>query len=310
MSNEAKKTVEVTETSFVDQVLGGESAKAESHSPATDDKDLTKVAKSQTPPVEENFELPDDDPEDSFEENTDSGKETEEASKESADEKEAQKKQLEETDTKLKTEIENLNKRLKDTQTAFHKNAEENKKLKKELGDLKTKKDKNDDWFSDEDKSRAAELEKRIEANDSANTAVEKQAKELEVEQLNVKWEMEAAKVEIEHKDFKDLVYNVLAPMLTPDSKEFDAVIASQYNKLSDKSPAAAYAFAKKVSEQQEFLKDPEAYKAKLRMEVTNNQPKMATVPTGKAGLDMINSASVPVNNKGSSDSFVDAIFK
>ena len=76
-------------------------------------------------------------------------------------------------------------------------------------------------------------------------------------------------------------------------------------------SPASAYQFAKEQLDILEFQKDPKAYKAKLLKSNNNNRSEgtFEEAPSGKDGLDMLNSADVGASPPEKIGSFVDAVF-
>jgi hypothetical protein len=197
----------------------------------------------------------------------------------------------------LQEKIANYEKRLHDTQTAMHKANEERAKLKKELEDLKKRSESSgnddDNWFSDKDSGNAddgktAELESKIDA-------LEEQQKQYQQEQALQQWNIDAEKVIAEHDDFKTLVYEKLEPLL--DEETGDPAVLAAYTRWKDKTPAGAYAFAKKM----------------FSVETPEKETKQEAKPTidpnrGKAGLDRMNSADFSEPARAKSN-MIDEVF-
>ena len=211
----------------------------------------------------------------------------------------------------LQQEIATLNKRLHDTQSAMHKATTEKAELKKELDSLKEKQNDEDDWFSDSDKNRVAELEQALQKADRDLAAGEEQTKELAQKKAVAEWDAAAAPVIREHPDFEQVMYGKLVPLLDP--QKGNPQVRAAWDALEDKSPASQYAFAKKQLDILEFQQDPEAYKKKLRASFNRNPSDFGDEEeepiTGKDGLDMLQSASGPAANNSGSGDFLDAVF-
>lgn len=241
-------------------------------------------------------------------ENPDEVKDSSEAEKKTAesDGKPPEEKPKIEPDSQLKAEIEKLNKRLRDTQSSFHKATQERAALQKELEELKKKKDSADDWFSDEDKEKAEKLETEIKKSDSAHNELNETVKKLEEDQAVALWTAAEAPVKAAHPDYEKVV-EALIPAL-----ETDAHLKSEWIK-SDKSPKSAYELGKKYADRQELYKDPEAYREKMRKELEaeyQTKPKTVSTPKGKAGLDATNSEIVESKPKPpATGSYVGAVF-
>ena len=308
MADEAKNEAG-NEVSFVDAVMGGAS-------PSPEPKKAGLTENPAEPPKEFG-----DEPESPFEDpETESGKaspgkeekkeekgEKSENPKDSGKEENATDKSLD-INAKQSKEIERLTKRLRDTQSAYHKATSEKAKAEKELAELKTKKS-GDDWFSDEDKKKEATLEKAIQEHEAAQRTSMEQSKEIEVQAAEAAWESASAQVRAEHKDFDQMV-DLLVSALDEKSEQFDAAVKAEYQKVKDKSPASVYAFAKKLADFQAYVKDPEGFKANRQPKDTNNNEETDRTIKGKEGLDMVNSAAFPSSTKTESESFVDAVFK
>lgn len=212
-------------------------------------------------------------------------------------------------------EVENLEKRFHDTQKAYHEKTEEVKRLERELLEARNQKstsEESDSWFEDEgdDKKSKADADKR--RSEEIDSKLQHMKNELTI----ALWEQEARFVRKEHPDFNEVVFDKLSPLL--DETTGDAFVKSLWAKETDKSPANAYNFAKRVFDQREMLNDPEAYKEKLRAEIEEEARTKASSPatekkhpTGKTGLDMISSAipEVKEKNTNASGSFVGAVF-
>ena len=302
METEAKNANNLdAESSFVDLALGGEghspaaatpaeapAAKPEDSPGQPDQTAQDDASKSGSPDAD--GQLPEDEDSDGFEENPKP--------------EEAQAKDDSEVN-RLRTEIEVLNKRLRDTQASFHRASEERAKMQRELEDLKKREGDDEDWFSAEDEKRKQELEAEINKADKEIGESQSFIEEAKLKAAEITWDIAAAPVMAKHSDFEELVYDFLGTKL--DLESGDPIIREAWQKEPDKSPEKAYAFAKRLKLQEEILADPEAYKERLRQEILNNAGGVA--PTGKQGLDMVNSAD-PAPSVPDSVGFVDAVFK
>lgn len=316
MENENKVNEMDVDSSFVDAVLGGESHSpiaertAEVHPAQPDDsqgkdKDPGQTAAEEATrhdPHPEPGLVPDDADEDyGFEE-----KKPEDSKPE---EKPAEEDHSAAEVERLKGEIETLNKRLHDTQASFHRVSEERAAMQRELDELKKREEGDDDWFSQEDAQRKQELEAEISKADKALDENKSALEDARLKAAEITWDIAAAPVAAKHKDFEELVYDFLGAKL--DAQNGDPIIRAAWQKEADKSPAKAYDFAKRLKLQEEILKDPDAYKKRLREEILNEKGGSgSSTPTGKQGLDMVNSASPPPASPESIGSFVDSVFK
>jgi len=304
-------TVSETEESFIDSVFGGEN---DLHS-QNDAKDETGTGKTTHDDGDE--EIPTDETDDSIrddgdEELGDSIDDGIEDDEEPAEDKKSAEKAPEapEKDSaELKQEIENLRKRLHDTQSAMHKATTERAALKKELDELKAKKENEDDWFSEYDTAREKELETSLKKADEEIARQQADEDALKRQEAEKSWDAAAAPVIKEHPDFENVMYEKFAPLLDP--KTGNQQVISEWEKLQDKSPASAYEFAKKQLDILEFQRDPKAYKEKLLKSNKKNKDFEDDVcePRGKAGLDMLNSEDYGSASSESIGSFVDAVF-
>lgn len=305
--------------SFIDDVFGGD-AMSDDHS-RTDDADTkTEIDEKQEPESDAKNEQAEN-PEDNSDSFDDDGFDAEEDdSSDDGDKSDAESKtddksrqnapETAEIDSaKLKQEIENLQKRLHDTQAAMHKATTDRAALKKELDELKAKKENEDDWFSETDSEREKTLEDSLKKADEDIARQQAEQDELKKEEAAKVWDEAAAPVIKEHPDFEKVMYGELVPLL--DSKTGNQYVIAEWGKLQDKSPASAYAFAKKMLDFMEFQRDPQAYKAKLLKSNKHNDTFGDDVgePSGKDGLDMLNSADVGSAPPERIGSFVDAVF-
>jgi len=255
--SEKAENANVEEESVVDSILGGD----DGHSPenvnapaaATQDADPSGTPTKGTAP--EGDEHPDD------------SAATEDA----------------ERDAKLKQELENLEKRFKDTQRALHQATTERSKLAKELEELKAKEEDENDWFGEDDRARKDELEKQLEASDAQTAQLDQEAK-------LAAWDKAAAPVIAQHPDFEEVVYGKLAPKL--DAEKGDPEVIRLWQAEADHTPANAYKFAKELDDRLLAARDPQAYREKVRKEIEEEiKNKNMNGVTGKSGLDLMNSA-------------------
>lgn len=301
--------------SFVDAVFGGE----ETPHSQDDAKNETGTG-AETSTTNDDAEIPsdetsDDSIEDDGEEELedDSGDEVDDE-KESAPKTKPAEKTEEVDSAKLKQEVENLQKRLHDTQAAMHKATTERSALQKELDELKAKKENEDDWFSEDDTAREKELESSLKKADEDIARQQAEQDDLKKQEAVSVWDAAAAPVIKAHPDFENVMYEKFAPLLDP--KTGNQQVIKEWGELKDKSPASAYEFAKKQLDIIEFQRDPAAYKANLLKAKQNNNNSEDEFdydpdePTGKDGLDMLNSENNGTESPPEwNGSFVDALF-
>lgn len=299
MSEEENAERNAEETSFVDSALGGDddgaaAPESGSHSPADEEHDLEDAADAGDQPIPEDDEL-----DDGFADDDSNGEGAQNAP------------EAPEVDvSRLKQEIEGLQKRLHDTQAAMHKATGERARLQKELQELKTKQDNEEDWFSEDDRERTEQLEQDLKRSDEEIARVQAEEQEITGKKAVAEWDAAAAPVIRKHPDFEKVVYGDLVPLLDP--KTGDPTIRAQWESLPDKSPAATYEFAKKALEIREFQRDPQAYKKRLRKEFKTHggSDRRDDAPVGKEGLDMTPSADMPdAVQPRRNMSFVDEVF-
>lgn len=192
----------------------------------------------------------------------------------------------------LQVEIQNLNKRLHDTQSAMHKATEARANAEKELAALKNKQEDEDDWFSAEDEEKSKQLTADLQESQAEIDRLENDQKDIEQKAAEAIWDAAVAKVKADHPDFEEVVYGKLAPMLdesnpSPDAKK----VRELYYALPDKSPASAYKFAVELEDRLLMNEDPEAYRKKIRSEVEREVLEENKNIEGKEGLDLLNSA-------------------
>lgn len=284
MSENVETNGNVTESSAVDFALGGE----ESHSPETPPAAAPEITPENNADSHNNGEVetaPEQEPENGAPE-TDSAAAAPKAVPDVA---------------ALEQEVATLTKRLQDTQRAYHEATSARAKLEKERDELKAKRDNEDDWFSEEDKSRLDTVEKELQNSDTTITELDKKAAETI-------WDAAAAKVRAEHPDFDKVVYEGFAPKL--DDAGGDPEVKKLWAAETDKSPANAYKFAKELDDRLLMQRDPAAYRAKVEAEVKEQINKEHGEVTGKEGLDLMNSATGPEGAPAySGKSAVDFVF-
>lgn len=290
MSLEEQKVESEETESFVDELLGGEK---ESHSPGAEE--ATNL--TDEPDVKDDdgdSPIPDDD-EEIFP--------SDDSKKEKLDE-------VPDT-TALKQEVEVLKKRLHDTQSAMHKATGERSKLQKELDELKAKQQDEDDWFSEDDKHKVEQLEADLKKSEEEVNQITSQEQYIARQAAEKEWDAAAAPVIAKNPDFEKVVYDDLVALL--DASTGNAQVRAEWENLKDKSPAAVYTFAKRSLEVLEFQRDPEAYKEKLRKQLSQGYHNSSAFdnasPVGKEGLDMLPSADIPIEKSSGRVSFVDELF-
>ena len=292
------------EVNFLDSVLGGE----ESHSPEENDQEQQPVAETEPETDAGDESIPDDedDPFGGETSETDSVEKKETVPEQPDPKAEAE---AERQRQNLQNELETYKKRLHDTQSAMHKATAERARLEKELSELKTKQESEDDWFSESDKERVETIEADLKKTNDEIDRCNKEQSALQEKSAAVQWDEAAAAVIKEHPDFEKIVYDELVPLLDKDTG--NAMVKAEWDALKDKSPASVYTFAKNMLDFIEFRRDPDAYRQKLRGPATSTPKPGNETPTGKAGLDMLPSADLPADASPSDDntSFVDAVF-
>ena len=234
---------------------------------------------------------PNADPEAGAPVNTDSARETDEKSGEDNEQ------QL------LRATVDRLDKRLKDTQRRLHDECAKRSELQKELEAFKER-ESNEDWFSAADTSRRQEVEKELADSEERLRKLDEETRK-EQEDANVqRWDQEAALVERKHPDFKERVYGYLGDFIDEKSDKYDVAIHRAWLRHADKSPAGAYQFASDLSRKLAALEAP-------NVDGPRTQFNGSQAPTGRVGLDMVNSEFGPSNSGFQEDTgFVEQIFK
>jgi hypothetical protein len=213
-------------------------------------------------------------------------------------------------------EITKLNKRLHDTQKAFHESRERAASLQKKLDEIESKKhsaeaEDDDNWFDDSDDKAVTALKKEISEIKAENESFEAEQEEIQKQVNLTAWHQAAAEVRAKHSDFDEVVYEKFEPLL--DEETGDPRVRALYMQQQDKTPAGAYKFAKNLPFILEMLDNPDSFQEKIRSVKdavkNNNTEETPRKVTGKAGLDMVNSADYPEEKSRSAKSLVDEIF-
>lgn len=197
----------------------------------------------------------------------------------------------------LMQEINVLKKRLHDTQQAMHAATSQRSEMQKELEALRAKREDEDSWFSEEDTDREAKLTEEMKRSEESIAKMEEVGRNIEQNAARAIWDMAASAVKEKHADFEEVVYEKFAPMLEPETG--DPRIRAMWEAEADKSPANAYAFAKRVPDILNAFSDPQGYRDRLRKEIEEENRKRREqdweqdtgAVLGKEGLDMLNSA-------------------
>ena len=210
----------------------------------------------------------------------------------------------------LQQELANTKKRLHDTQKAMHEANTQKAELQKKLDSINQKKDDDgqddDNWFKDDDGNNAiGKIKEELAEVKQQSSELKNQQQEYQQELMRQQWFKEAEEFARNNSDFEEIVYQKLEPLL--DEETGDPMILALYKKEADKSPAGAYAFAKKLFGYQDKLNAPETKNAGIP-ENTNTARKTSANLNGKAGLDRLNSAEFPEERRPRKN-MVDEIF-
>lgn len=212
----------------------------------------------------------------------------------------------------LQAALERLDKRLKDTQRRLHDECARRAELQKELDSMQEDGggDADDDWFADKagKSDRRKEVEKELADSDERLRQLDEETRK-DTEDANVqRWDQAAALVERQHPDFKEKVYGYLGDFIDEQSGKYDAAIHKSWLRQEDKSPAGAYKFATELKRKLEYLDNPDKLRDEIRREIETG----SAAPTGRVGLDMVNSASGPSSGSGfrEEEGFVEQLFK
>ena len=320
----SEENLSMSEESIVDLVFGGEPVK-ESHSQAgeNDKADLPGNAPEAKEEIE-TFDPYDTGNDDDFADDSAADKEVVQdepapekapATADSAEEKEAA--VPEKTAEEYQQEIANLNKRLHDTQKAYHERSERAADLQKRLEALENRKSPDsdgdeDDWFSEDDKKEVDALKQELTSLKEDNEAFEAQRQEIQQQANLAAWHQAAAGVRKAHPDFDKVVYEDFEPLL--DEKTGDARIRSLYLQWQDKSPEGVYKLAKQLPILLEVLDNPDTWQEKVQslQQTINNSPETTPHPrrvSGKEALRNLQSADDAEDTPQHSGSLVDKIF-
>lgn len=203
--------------------------------------------------------------------------------------------------------LERVKKRLHDTQARLHEECTRRAEIQKELSDFQKREDDPDDWFSDDDKKRQKELQQQIAESDERLRQID-ESSTAQTDEVREEWLAAADKAAKAHPDFAQKVYTELGGLIDPQGKGYNPAVRQAWDALADKSPESAYKFATDMLERIEAVKDPAAYKEKVRQEILATRGNQ--VPTGAAGFDMVNSARGDSPEPAETDGFVEALFK
>lgn len=174
-------------------------------------------------------------------------------------------------DSGLREEVENLKKRLHDTQASFHRMSQENSELRRRFEEMK----ENDPWsFLEDDGEDAGDpapdagdeaagesstsgqegprdvaggspqdgLEGRLEKSEKRLDSLSEQVERARQEKAEELWNRAAEAVRRDHSDFDDRMEYLVRKI------EEDSVVSAGWQKESDKSPSAAYEYSRRLS--------------------------------------------------------------
>lgn len=201
----------------------------------------------------------------------------------------------------LRKELANYEKRLHDTQKAMHEAKAERAAMQKELEELRKKpsdgKEGDDDWFGNDKSPQSADVEEKIKG-------LEQQQEQIQQDMLKQQWLNDASSFAATHTDFNELVYKKLEPLL--DEQTGDPRIRAIYLTQEDRSPAAAYEFARKLPGLLAVL-DGKQEVPESKEQVA--EPESSDTPVrGKDGLDRFASADFP-ESRPKVGNLVDEVF-
>jgi len=181
----------------------------------------------------------------------------------------------------LLKQIETLDKRYKDTQSAYTKGQQRIVELEKKLEEA------SDDYFAEDDNE---------DGDSRVKDALAEKVDRIEALLAQQRWEMTEVAVKKEHDDYDAVVYETLLPELEKNTE-----LAEQY-RAAGGTPEAAYKLGRELKERQEILSDPAAYREKLKKELLETQakeePEEQELPDVEAGT--ANSAKAILHNPGS----------
>jgi hypothetical protein len=174
----------------------------------------------------------------------------------------------------LEAELATLEKRFKDTQRSWHEEHQGRLDSDKRLADmqaqldaLSAKKDAGEQgdgeesWLSQSERGLLAKIEARI---DKLAAAMEAQQEREGARQ----WDAAEKPVKEAHDDYDDVVYSVFKP-----AYDKDEALQAEFREAGG-TPQAAYEIGQRLKETQEMLKDPVAYREKLKNELKQEAEK------------------------------------
>lgn len=171
--------------------------------------------------------------------------------------------------------------------------------LESKLAKLKSSRD-GDDWFGEEDHDDLEKAEKELAEVTDKLTAAGEKGEKARREKAAAFWDREERLARKEHADFDEVVYEKFAPLL--DAETGDPGVIAAWNGAKDKSPKGCYAFAKKVMAFQDWVNG-----GGMSSPAGTQEPKSEV--RGKAGLDLLNSATGPAETGNQSGDVIDRLF-
>ena len=312
----------ITDTeSLIDFVMGDENESYHSPQDKEEQKEVSETASPEDVDTDGNTFHDDDDGFVADDSQTDSdangGAEQASSAEQKAPSKEDSAAKAPEVQVDYQYEINNLHKRLHDTQKAMHEATSRASALQKRLDDLeKSKKEKSlentedDNWFSDSEDKAVAEIRQELSDIKKENDNLSLQQQDIQQQANLTAWHQAAAPLRQQYADFDELVYEKLEPLL--DEKTGDARIRELYMQQQDRSPAGAYKFAKSLPMIREILDNPESFHQKMHTleeatKIKKEEPVRRT--QGRDAMRMVPSADFAESSQGRTRSLVDEVF-
>lgn len=174
--------------------------------------------------------------------------------------------------------------------------------LEQKLARLK-KTQSEDEWFGEEEQDELKKTEQELSEVTGQLTAAEEKSETARRNKAAAFWDREEKSAREVHADFDEVVYEKFAPLL--DAEKGDPGVIAAWNMVKDKSPKGCYAFAKKVLAFQEWVKGEEKKSAPAVPETKGEEKHV----TGKAGLDLLNSATGPADTGTPGGDVIDRLF-